>query len=108
MNCKQSAVAIALTCTCTCTLLANAALAAAIGFDDLADGEDVGTRYSGLTFSNASVLQAGISLNEFEFPPRSGDFVAFDSGGPMAISFSSAISQFQAFFTYASPLQLTA
>ncbi|MGI8743070.1 MAG: PEP-CTERM sorting domain-containing protein [Bryobacteraceae bacterium] len=67
-----------------------------------------GPRYSGVTFSNAAVLKAGISLNEFEFPPRSGSNVASDNGGPLSITFATPVTNFGGYFTYLLPLTLTA
>lgn len=79
-----------------------------INFDDLADGDSVTTQYNGLTFTNTTVLTSGISLNEFEFPPYSGDNVVFDDGGPISITFGSPVSSFGAYFTYTEALTLTA
>jgi hypothetical protein len=77
-----------------------------INFDSLTDLNSVTTQFSGLTFSNATALTAGISLNEFEFPPLSGSNVVFDDGGPMFIAFGNPIIGFSAYFTYSSPLIL--
>jgi hypothetical protein len=79
-----------------------------IDFDSLFDGDSVTTGFAGLTFTNAVALTRGLSLNEFEFPPRSGDNVISDSGGAMKINFSSQISSFAAFFNYTRPLTLRA
>jgi hypothetical protein len=61
----------------------------------------------GVTFYNTTVITAGMSLNEFEFPPHSGSNVVFDDRGPMAVSFSTSMSNFGAYFTYALPLTLS-
>jgi hypothetical protein len=79
-----------------------------IDFESLSDLESVTNQFPGLTFTNATVLTAGISLNEFEFPPVSGSNVVFDDGGGLSISFSTSIHTFSAFFTYLAPLTLTA
>jgi hypothetical protein len=79
-----------------------------LDFEELASEEGVTTQFAGLTFSNAVVLTAGVSLNEFDFPPRSGVNVLSDSGGPIEIAFASPVLSFGAFFTYAAPLTLTA
>jgi hypothetical protein len=79
-----------------------------IDFEALADGEVLSTQYGSLTFSNATALVAGISLNEFDFPPHSGSNVVFDDGGAMSIAFAAPILSFGGFFTYGSPLTLTA
>lgn len=95
-------------------LLLGAALAAppplpaiVINFESLADLESVTTQFPGITFSNATVLTAGISLNEFEFPPKSGVNVAFDDGGPITIAFASPVSVVSAAVTYLTPVTLT-
>jgi hypothetical protein len=79
-----------------------------LDFEELSSEELVTTQYPGLTFSNAIVLTAGISLNEFDFPPVSGANVLSDNGGPIEIAFASPILSFAAFFTYAALLTITA
>jgi hypothetical protein len=82
--------------------------AAIITFEGLQDSAILTTQIPGLTFSNTQILTAGISLNEFEFPPRSGTNVASDNGGPISISFATPVTTFSGYFTYLSPLTLTA
>src|SRR5262245_59187442 len=77
-----------------------------IDFEDLAEASSVSSHYSGLAFSNATVLTAGLTLDEFEFPPRSGINVAVDDGGPMSLFFASPVKSVSGFFTYASSLTL--
>ncbi len=89
-------------------LIVASSWAGTIDFEGLADSTAVGSNYAGLTFTNATAITAGISLNEFEFPPRSGVNVAFDDGGPITITFVSSVSSFAAYFTYLQPLTLTA
>jgi hypothetical protein len=90
-------------------LLATVALKAdTINFDSLSDSTIVTNQYLGVTFANTIVLTAGISLNEFEFPPHSGNNVASDNGGPMSISFATPVQSFGGYFTYAEPLTLDA
>jgi hypothetical protein len=79
-----------------------------IDFEGLPDGAPVTSQYPDLVFSNATVLTSGISLNEFELPPRSGTNVVFDDGGPMTISFASPVISFGGYFTYYEPLTLQA
>jgi hypothetical protein len=79
-----------------------------INFDDLNDSDVVTTQYAGLTFTNAIILTAGISLNEFEFPPHSGTNVVSDDGGFMTIAFSTPVTSVSGYFTYLEPLTLTA
>ena len=79
-----------------------------INFEGFADGTAITTQYAGITFSNATIQTAGVSLNEFEFPPHSGVNVVFDNGGPITITFGSAVTGVGAFFTYAMPLTVEA
>ena len=81
-----------------------------IDFEGLADSTNVGSFYSGqgATFTGALVLSSGISLDEAEFPPRSGVNVAFDATGPIRIDFGSLVGSFSAYFTYAIQLRLAA
>ena len=79
-----------------------------IDFESLSDGDGVTNQFPGVTFSNARVLTAGSSLNEFEFPPHSGSNVVFDDGGPISIGFNSPILSIGGYFTYLTPLMLTA
>jgi hypothetical protein len=79
-----------------------------INFEGLVDSTILTTQYAGVTFSNAIVLSAGISLNEFEFPPHSGTNVGADNGTPVTITFSSPVSVFYGYFTYTSTITITA
>ena len=80
-----------------------------IDFEGLSDSEIVTTQFLslGLTFEHTIALTAGISLNEFEFPPRSGSNVVFDDGGPITISFTAPMSGVGAYFTYLTALTLS-
>jgi hypothetical protein len=92
-------------------LLFSAAVLAradAISFEDRSDSESVTNQYLGLVFSNATAIKAGVSLNEFSFPPHSGNTVVFDDGGPLSLTFASPVSQFSAYFTYTTQLTFTA
>ena len=77
-----------------------------LDFEGFSDSTSLTTQYPGVTFSNATVITAGITLNEFEFPPHSGTNVVFDDGGPMSIRFASPVLSFGGYFTYAEPLTL--
>jgi hypothetical protein len=79
-----------------------------LDFETMSDSEIVTTQFPGLTFSNATILTAGTSLNEFEFPPHSGSNVVFDDGGPLSITFASPIFGFSGFFNYSTALQIVA
>src|ERR1035437_8615795 len=77
-------------------------------FEGFPDSTVLANQYPGGVFPNAIILSAGISLNEFEFPPHSGTNVVSDNGGPLSIGFSSPIQSFTGYFTYAEPLTLQA
>lgn len=79
-----------------------------LDFEVFPDSTTLTTQYSGLTFTNATVITAGITLNEFEFPPYSGTNVIFDDGGPISLAFARPIVSFSAYFTYLVPITLTA
>lgn len=84
------------------------ASAAIIDFEGFVDSEVLGTQIPGLTFTDAIVLSAGISLNEFEFPPSSGSNAAVDLDGSVRMDFAAPVSGFSGFFTYFFPFTITA
>lgn len=79
-----------------------------IDFDDLPDLTPVTGQYAGLVFEHAVVLTAGVSLNEFEFPPRSDFNVVSDDGGPMTIEFASPMMRVSGYITYINGLRFEA
>ena len=79
-----------------------------LDFEGLADATGLTNQYSGLLFGNAQIWTAGLTLNEFEFPPNSGDNVAADVGGPITITFASPVIGFAGFFTYSTALTIVA
>ena len=79
-----------------------------LDFESLLDGTAVGGSFPSLTFVNAIVLTAGISVNEFEFPPRSGQNLVFDDSGPVSIQFANPVGSFSGYFTYLTTITLTA
>lgn len=87
-------------------LVPHAGEAISIDFESFSDGDNPSG--SGVTFTNAMVIVAGISLNELEFPPHSPNNVAFDDGGPMVLTFSSPFAKVSGFFTYTTPITLLA
>ena len=87
-------------------LIAAKAQAATIDFEQFNDSDLLTTQITGLTFANTIILTAGISLNEIDFPPHSGQNVAGDNGGPIAISFAQPIASFSGYFTYTTNLAL--
>jgi hypothetical protein len=80
-----------------------------LDFEDRADGDLVTNQYSGLgvTFANTMALQAGLSLNELEFPPHSGMLVVSDFSGPISGNFSTPVTSFGGYFTYNHAITLT-
>ena len=58
-----------------------------LDFEGLPDSTILTTQYPGITFTNAIILTAGISLNEFEFPPHSGMNVVSDIEELITIKF---------------------
>jgi len=81
--------------------------ATTVDFEGLPDGAVLTTQVPGLTFSNTIVLSAGLSLNDFEFPPHSGVNVASDAGGPISIAFAVPVASVGGAFTYTTQLTLT-
>jgi hypothetical protein len=79
-----------------------------LDFEGFADSTNLTTQYPGVTFTDATVISAGISLNEFELPPYSGTNVVFDDGGPISIAFATPVLSFAAYFTYYEPINLAA
>lgn len=102
---------IAHLCGVLSTLFATAAANAAttvIDFDLLLDGDVLTNQIAGITFANATVLSAGVSLNDVEFPPRSSANVVLDAGGQMVIDFASPVNSVGGYFTYLTQLNLSA
>jgi hypothetical protein len=78
-----------------------------INFEGFDDSTAITTQYAGAVFTNTEAITAGVSLNEFEFPPRSGSNVGFDRGGPVTIAFPGRATAFAGHFTYRTRLTLT-
>jgi hypothetical protein len=77
-------------------------------FEGLVDAQSLTNEIPGLTFTNAAVATAGVSLNEVEFPPHSGSNVIFDNGGPISVVFAAPQTSVGAYFTYTIPLTVSA
>jgi hypothetical protein len=84
------------------------ASAAVLDFETLADSAVVTNQFSGITFQNAVARESGASLNEFEFPPNSGNFVVADNTGAITIHFATPMLSVGGFFTYTEGLTLRA
>ena len=105
----SSRIARVLACALFLGVSANRASAGPIiDFEEFADFEAVTTQLAGLTFSNATVLTAGQSLNELAFPPKSGSRVIFDDGGALRIDFVAPQDALSGYFTYVAPLVIQA
>jgi len=87
-----------------------AANAVTLDFEDMPDLTNVGNFYAsyGVRFANAISLTAGFSLNEFDYPPSSGDIAIGDDYAPIIISFENPAENIFANFTYGSQLTFTA
>ncbi len=74
-----------------------------LNFEGFADSTVLTAQYAGVTFTNAIVLTAGISLNDLDFPAHSGTNVIGDNnGGPITITFATPVTNFGGYFTYGS------
>ncbi len=83
------------------------AQATLVTFEGLSDNLSLSNEVPGLIFNGATVLTAGISLNEFDFPPKSGDNVASALSGLLEITFSDLMDTVSGYFSYTSPLTLS-
>jgi hypothetical protein len=77
-------------------------------FDTFDDGVRLTKQYSGLSFTNATVLKGGLSLNEVSFPPHSGDSVVVNDGGSITINLGTPAHRVSGYFTYMDGLTLSA
>ncbi len=75
-----------------------------IDFEDRLDGDVVAAQYADLAFANATAITAGFSLNEFEFPPASGNNVVFEDGVGLSIDFATPMGSVYGRFNYRAPL----
>lgn len=75
-----------------------------VGFEQFSDLDAVTTQVDGVTFSNATAMSAGLSLNDAEFPPHGGSNAVFDDGGAMTIAFASPVLSVSAYVTYVAGL----
>lgn len=87
-------------------VVVRSASATSIDFEGFPDSIILTTQYPGVTSINAIILTDGISLNEFQFPPRSAANVASDKGGPITIDSNTPITRSSGYFTYLEPLTI--
>jgi hypothetical protein len=88
----------------------NAALVT-IDFDGMSDGLSASGLYTsnGVTISSGSIAVSGLfggSLNEMEFPPRSGEGVFLNDSDTTIFTFSTPIQLFDAYLTYNSAVAI--
>lgn len=79
--------------------MASAAQATTLDFEGLAEGALAPNTFAGVTISGGQVLTSGISLNEFEFPPKSGLNVLSNVGSQTSFDFSGFVTSFSAYVT---------
>ena len=82
--------------------------AGAINFEGLDDLTILTNQYPGVVFFNATVLKSQFSLNEGDFPPRSGENVASNLSGDMLLTFKPEVESFTAYFTYTTQIKVIA
>ncbi len=99
-------IAVWVVCALLGLTVAAQAQTAVLDFEGLPEGQAAGTAISGVSFTNATVLQSAASLNETEYPPRSGNKVLCDIGGPMKVVFSQPVKSFTAYVTHAQTVTL--
>lgn len=84
-----------------CFQLTQTANAGFVDFENFSDGDLLTTEIPGLTFNDATVLMAGVSLNEIDFPPHSGGNVIASFGGVLTVNFDTPIHLVGGFISYA-------
>jgi hypothetical protein len=62
----------------------------------------------GVDFFRATAITAGVSLNELEFPPHSGQNVAFDNSGNIILTFTTPVLSVGGYFNYSVPITMVA
>jgi hypothetical protein len=109
-QCLNTAILFALFLAIALFATEAGAVSITLDFENLSDSTVIGSSYAlnGVTLSGGVIATAGISLNDFDFPPNSGTSVAIDATGPINLSFTTPISSFLGYFTYAEPLTVTA
>lgn len=87
-----------------CALLAGLQLTEAaatpIDFEAYTDNTPLTNEEAGLTFSGGVILTAGVSLNEFDFPPTSGVNVLGALSGTLDIALDTPATGFSGYFSH--------
>lgn len=78
-----------------------------VDFESLIDGDPLGET-DGITFVGFVAASAGITLNEFEVPPRSGLNVALNDAPEVSIHFGTEMKYVSGFLTYGAPVEIHA
>ena len=92
---------------CLFIIISIPAKATVLTFEGLPDNLSLSNEFSGLTFNGATVLTAGLSLNEFDFPPISGDNVVASLTNLLEITFLDLTDTVSGYFTYGDLLSLS-
>jgi len=82
----------------------TATVANTLDLEGFPDSTILGTQSPGVTFTNTIILSAGISLNEFEFPPHSGVNVVSHNGDRSPFISVRQLQVLADFFTHINPL----
>lgn len=77
-------------------------------FESFSDSDIITNEITGMTFSNTMALSSGISLNDAEYPPKSGTNVVVDDGGAIEINFNSPVYMVSAYLTYLAQVSMYA
>jgi hypothetical protein len=93
-------------------LISTTASATTIDFESLPDGALNGNEYASLgvsQISGAIALTSGFSLNEFDFPPASGQVVLGNAstGQSVALTFAQPVDNFSAWLTFGSAVTIS-
>jgi len=90
-----------------CLFISLPAQAGLVTFEGFSDSSSLTNEIPGLTFSDATILTAGISLNEFDYPPYSGENVAAGLNGSIQVTFDNLMNDVSGYFTFAEVLTLS-
>lgn len=81
-------------------LAGQCAIAVPLDFEAFTDSFPLTNEITGLAFSGATVLTAGVGLNEIDYPPSSGINAVAALLGSLTISADDPFNQFSAYFTF--------
>jgi len=108
----QAGLPLAVLCTATLIISvpASPAFAGGTDFEGIGDSVTLTNQVPGVVFGNGVVLEAGISLNELSFPPRSGVAVATqtNAANPLSLTFTTPVTVVSGYVTYSEQVTFTA